>query len=88
VGTSVVVLDEPSEASAMYGDRLAQHNDEAIRKLAEVAKRHGVRRLVLLCFEDVHAGEECHRRRSTEWFEQRHGLVVPELPADQLQLPL
>jgi hypothetical protein len=81
-------LPTVAERRAVYEKRLARYGDEAIAKLAEIAQRHSGRRLVLLCFEDVNAGEECHRRWCAEWFEQRHGLVVPELPADQLRLPL
>jgi hypothetical protein len=37
--------------------------------------------LVLLCFEDVWAGESCHRRDFAEWWEQQTGQVVHELPS-------
>jgi uncharacterized protein YeaO (DUF488 family) len=36
--------------------------------------------VVLLCYEDVHAGETCHRRYLADWLKARLGLVVPELP--------
>jgi hypothetical protein len=65
--------------------------DRMIALLARLARQNSGQRLVLLCFEDVHAGEECHRRWFAEWFERRHGIVVPELPADaegQLRFPL
>lgn len=39
-------------------------------------------RLLLLCYEDVHAGEPCHRRRFAAWWESRTGRKVPELPGD------
>lgn len=36
--------------------------------------------VVLLCFEDVWAGEVCHRRMFAEWWESQTGEVVAELP--------
>lgn len=42
--------------------------------------------LVLLCYENVHRGEVCHRRMAAEWIEQRSGLVVPEVEPAQLSL--
>jgi hypothetical protein len=35
--------------------------------------------VVMLCFENVLAGERCHRRYVAEFIEQNTGLVVPEL---------
>ena len=35
--------------------------------------------IVLLCYEDVHAGERCHRRYLADWLKARAGLDVPEL---------
>jgi hypothetical protein len=31
------------------------------------------------CFEDVHAGQERHRRWHAEWPADRYGIAVPEL---------
>jgi uncharacterized protein YeaO (DUF488 family) len=36
--------------------------------------------IVLLCFENVHAGERCHRRYLGNWLQTKLGLVVEELP--------
>jgi Protein of unknown function, DUF488 len=61
-----------------FRDRLERHGVEAIRaKLEEFAgDAPGV---VLLCFEDVHAGETCHRRVFADWWLERTGEDVPEL---------
>jgi hypothetical protein len=75
-------------ARAAYRTRLDQHADAIVASLADLARRHPSQALCVLCFEDVHAGEQCHRRWFASWFEERHGLVVPELPAEQPPLPL
>jgi hypothetical protein len=36
--------------------------------------------IVLCCFEDVHAGKECHRRIFTQWWKEQSGEELPELP--------
>lgn len=41
---------------------------------------------ILLCWESP--GEFCHRRLVAEWLERALGIVVPELDARCLQLPL
>jgi hypothetical protein len=44
-----------------------------------ISAEHGGRRLVLLCFENVLAGESCHRRMFAEWWKDKSGQEVPEL---------
>jgi hypothetical protein len=78
------------ECQRRYRQRLDAKSERIVALLARLARRHG-QRLVLLCFEDVWAGQVCHRRWFAEWFEQRHGIVLPELEAPddaQLRLPL
>ena len=61
---------------------MAQLDDQAgptVRFLADVARTHPGRRLCVCCYENVLAGEVCHRRWFAEWMEDCHGLVVPEL---------
>jgi hypothetical protein len=41
---------------------------------------------VLLCFEDVLAGEACHRRTFAAWWQARTGIDVPELEPAQVLL--
>jgi hypothetical protein len=77
------------ECRQRYVARLDARADRVVAKLAQIARQHPGERLVLCCFEDVAAGEECHRRWAAEWFEARYGIVVPELPkSGQLQFPL
>ena len=45
----------------------------------EVAGRHEGSRLVLLCFENVLAGESCHCRTFARWWEEQSGQAIPEL---------
>ena len=75
-------------ARAAYRTRLDQRGDAIVAGLADLARRHPAQALCVLCFEDVQAGKECHRRWFATWFEERHGIVVPELPAAQPSLPL
>jgi len=35
--------------------------------------------LALMCFENVHAGQLCHRRLWASWWQERTGQTVPEL---------
>ena len=41
--------------------------------------------VVLLCFEDVWAGQQCHRRLLAEHWQERTGHLVPELEPPQIQ---
>lgn len=53
---------------------------------AEVSKRHGGLRLVFLCFEDVLAGQLCHRRMFARWWRDNTGEDVPELDPEDFGL--
>lgn len=62
-----------------YHARLDELGDEVVTELADIARDHpGEGPLVLLCYENVHAGGDCHRRWFAEWFEDHYGIVVPE----------
>jgi hypothetical protein len=74
------VLDEET-ARAAYGQRLDRHAGAILAGLAEVARRHPGQPVVVLCFEDVHAGQVYPRRWFAEWFEERYGIAVAELPS-------
>jgi hypothetical protein len=50
-----------------------------VAKFEAISARHGGRRVVLLCYENVHAGQLCHRRVFAEWFEERTAQAVPEV---------
>lgn len=45
----------------------------------EIGDEEGGEVLALLCFEDVHAGEVCHRHMFADWWEERTGEEVREL---------
>jgi hypothetical protein len=68
-----------SEFRDGYVARLEKSGVAAIReRLIEIAGEDAPG-VVLLCFEDVHAGEFCHRTVFAEWWEARTGEHVPEL---------
>jgi uncharacterized protein YeaO (DUF488 family) len=48
-------------------------------RLESLATELGNTKLVLLCFENVHEGQRCHRRTFARWFEETTGQPVPEL---------
>ena len=48
----------------------------ALRKISD---EHGSRPLALLCYENIHAGETCHRRIFADWWKQQTGQEVSEL---------
>lgn len=63
-----------------YRDQLERLDlDALLRRFQQIGEQHGRRRLVLLCYEDVHAGQLCHRRVAAEWLEEQTGQQVPEL---------
>jgi hypothetical protein len=75
-----------------YRARLEKAGPDALRRLFYgISGRHGGARVVLLCFESVHAdlaitrtqrggiGQFCHRRVFAAWWEERTGHHVPEL---------
>ena len=70
-------LDD-EEFAAVYRQRLDRFGVDAIR--SELKTLAGdAPGVVLLCFEDVHAGQSCHRRVFAQWWQERTGEEVPEL---------
>jgi hypothetical protein len=62
--------------------------DRIRERFAEVAAEHP-EPLVLLCFEDVLAGQACHRRTFAHWWNEQTGEDVPEAePADPAQMTI
>jgi hypothetical protein len=62
-----------------YIERLEAKGVEQIsRRFAEVYAEY-LKPLALLCYEDVHAGEVCHRRMFAEWWKEQTGQSIPEL---------
>jgi hypothetical protein len=73
-----VSLLEQRGGIPFFGDRFAQ-----------VAAAAGVDELVLLCYENLtKPGLFCHRRVFAEWWLERSGRTVEELPEGQEQLEL
>jgi hypothetical protein len=74
----------------LYRERLDGLDLNALRgQFDAISKRHDNARVVLLCFEDVHAGKLCHRSLFASWYEEQTGVVVPEIDTPetaQLQL--
>jgi hypothetical protein len=68
-----------ADAQRIYVERLDRDANTIVAALAEIARQHPDRPLVVLCFEDVHAGQVCHRRWFADWFRDRYGTDVSEL---------
>jgi hypothetical protein len=68
------------EFTRRYRERLDKLDLDALRaQFDAISKRNGHKRVVLLCFEDVHAGKHCHRRDFADWYYERTGQRIPEL---------
>jgi hypothetical protein len=73
-------IEDATEGEAAYCTRLDGESDRVIHQLADLATQFPGRRLVLLCYEDVHRGEVCHRRWFADWMWSRWQIEIPELP--------
>jgi hypothetical protein len=80
-------LAPDNETWALRGDQEG-FKRSYLRQLEEIGAEEIVSRLaaiggglpvVMLCFENVNAGEVCHRRYLADFIEERTGIVVPEL---------
>jgi hypothetical protein len=72
-------LPELEDQERAYLLRCDDFASDIVHRLAETARAYPGETLCLLCFEDVHAGQVCHRRWFAEWFEKRYGIAIPEL---------
>jgi hypothetical protein len=73
-----------AEFEAAYRTKLERLDRAALMERFEaISAQERGRRLVLLCFEDVWAGQACHRRTFAAWFEERTGQAVPEIEPGQ-----
>ena len=80
-------LADEEEFRRRYRARLHKLTASVIRqRLQKIADERGDDRLVLLCFEDVLAGEACHRRDFAQWWEEKTGATVPEIHPDEPDL--
>jgi Protein of unknown function, DUF488 len=69
-----------AEFTRQYRELLDRLDLDALRaQFDAISKRHDNARVVLLCFEDVHAGQFCHRRVFADWFHERTGQRIPEV---------
>jgi hypothetical protein len=71
---------EGEQFDSAYRRQLDHYGPAAIGDvLAGFVRGHRAPGAVVLCFEDVFAGETCHRRTFAAWWEDRTGMAVPEL---------
>ncbi len=68
---------DPEAFRLSYLRQLGEIGADAI--LGRLERVSGGLPVVCLCYEDVHAGESCHRRYLADFLRARAGLVVPEL---------
>ena len=76
-----VMDDEPVEVQARaYRARLNRRQGRLWQELTELADAYPGTPLVLLCWcrPEVALAGGCHRRWAAQWFENEHGLRVPE----------
>ena len=82
-------LTEPEQFEIAYRARLDRFGCAAIASvLAAFIAAHDANGVVLLCFEDVFAGEACHRRTFAAWWQEQTGQVVRELAPAQVAIEL
>jgi len=84
-----MLLAPSRETFALPSDRafeaayLAELEEAGVEKigamLRKISDEEGGKPLVLLCWEDVHAGQLCHRRMFAAWWTEQTGQQVPEL---------
>jgi hypothetical protein len=68
------------EFEQQYRERLDSFGaDRIAARLHDLTAEHGGP-LVLCCYEDVAAGEACHRRMFADWWMRRAGEPIDELP--------
>ena len=76
LGNAALKTDEDQRRA--YWMRCEELAVPIVQTMAEIARTHPDQTLCLLCFEDVHKGQQCHRRWFARWFEMRFGLLIPE----------
>ncbi len=75
---------EGDQFDSAYRERLDHFGVPAIADILDAfVAAHAARGAVLLCFENVIAGEACHRRVFARWWEEKTGVAVPELEPAQ-----
>jgi hypothetical protein len=69
----------PDGGRSVYLDRLDARAGRIVARLAALARQHPGRQLVVLCYENVAAGDVCHRRWLADWLEDRFGIAADEV---------
>jgi hypothetical protein len=73
-------LQDLEEFEQAYLAGLEEIGAEKIaRALQKISQEHDGRSLALLCYENTHAGDVCHRRMFADWWKEQTGQAVPEL---------
>jgi hypothetical protein len=71
---------EGTRFDAAYRERLDRFGPGAVAGVLNAyLAAHRAPGAVLLCFENVLAGETCHRRTFAAWWKEQTGVAVPEL---------
>lgn len=71
-----------------YRDKLDKRALEIAATLTGISQTHGNRGVVLLCFENVHKGERCHRTMLAKWLQEQTGRSVAELEDSRSAEPI
>jgi hypothetical protein len=74
-----------TQKANIYCDSLDAYASQIEKMLDSFTAIAGDKPLVLMCYEDVHAGEVCHRRWLAEWFRTRYNVDVPEISMSKKQ---
>ncbi len=73
-------IESDERFEKVYVAKLERLRVERISDLLKaLSDEVGGKALALLCYEDVHAGQVCHRRMFAQWWQTRTGQEVAEL---------
>lgn len=76
----LIHIEDDAEFERRYRTRLDRIGVDTLRRRFEqIFPTVGNSALCLLCFEDLSAGDNCHRRTFAAWWQERTGASVPEL---------
>lgn len=73
-------IDDIPLERRVYRERLRWYEHEILAALQGIAEEFPGSPAALMCFEDVNGGSACHRQWAAEWFGERFGWEVLELP--------
>ena len=73
-------VNDYEKAKAIYFKQLDKYGAMKIRQAIASHQQEG-KDIVLLCFEDItKPGSWCHRKQFAEWWEEKSGQLLEELP--------